>query len=404
MIQKRFVLLYILLVLLCAREASAQPTCFVNYPLWYPCVFSKADAIFVGHVVSLIDLSPDERGQKRQVKVDRIYGILRGKAVLIIDTLLKGNVAGEVEVTFDSGCWGIIEVGKQYVFNVQQKTEGLYSDHWSEAFGVAPKDDEAQYIEMLRSLIRGERQPNVFGRLRHLGPGYYPQNGPPIPNVTVVAENDERKFETRTDADGRYQFRDLPDGEYRVYPLLPESLRPPDDDYGRPRERHDDRASVNKQILCGARVDFVVWDNGVIAGRVEDADGKPVKYLIPEVIAALRRRGLDKDADGRPLKWFHIYLHIEPSVEQQIQYQSRIREAVGLKDGEFAFYNLPPGPYWLEFYGGDAENASEGEDGKFVFLRYPSNAPDKQEARMINLAPGQKIRDIVIRLPIPNKK
>jgi hypothetical protein len=402
MITKRLAPLYVLLLLLCARSVAAQPTCFVNYDLSYPCVFPTADIIFVGRVVSVTDMNPDAAGKSQQVEVNRLYGTMRGKAVVAVDTLLKGKAAARVEISFYGVCWGYIEVGKQFVFNVRQTPTGLYVDNWSKELGIIPKDDETHYLEMMRAIIRGERQPRLFGRLRHYAAGYYFQVGQPIPNVTVVAENYTERFETRTNAEGRYEFRNLPDGEYRVFALLPESLRPPDTDSGEPRKRDERRVTIQNNIACGTPVDFVAWDNGAITVRVEDANGKPVKYRAVAA-AAFYRRGLGKDADGKLLKWVEVSLRIDEKMYESIESQSRIRQVSGPKDGEFGFVNLPPGRYRLEFYAGNADNTSEGVDGKFVFLRYPSDVPGAKNPQMINLAAGQQLREIVIRLPIPDK-
>lgn len=74
------------------------------------------------------------------------------------------------------------------------------------------------------------------------------------------------------------------------------------------------------------------------------------------------------------------------------------KEVGGLKPGEFAFVNLPPGPYLLEFYCG------EGPGNEMAYVTYPRNVSDEKDARVIDLAAGQKVRDLVIRLPFPSEK
>ena len=66
--------LAVLLLLLCAREAAAQPTCTVNYDISYPCHLPIGDIIFVGRVVSLTDMRPDEQGNSRQAHEHFISG------------------------------------------------------------------------------------------------------------------------------------------------------------------------------------------------------------------------------------------------------------------------------------------------------------------------------------------
>ena len=63
-----------------------------------------------------------------------------------------------------------------------------------------------------------------------------------------------------------------------------------------------------------------------------------------------------------------------------------------MKQGEFAFVNLPPGPYVLKFVGGGAYK-------QFVYFNYPNDAPDKKDRQVINLSAGQKVRNLVIRFP-----
>jgi hypothetical protein len=53
---------------------------------------------------------------------------------------------------------------------------------------------------------------------------YYPKNFKPMVGVSVEArrKTDNGIFRTITDNNGRFMFKDLDDGEYQVYPLLPD--------------------------------------------------------------------------------------------------------------------------------------------------------------------------------------
>ena len=120
-----------------------------------------------------------------------------------------------------------------------------------------------------RALIRGERLRTVFGTLQNkdgLGP---------IEGVTVVAEKDGEKFEAVTDSEGRYEFGELPEGEYKVQPLLAPALRPAEHSE-RPHAKPGDTARILRNTLCGVRLDFIALHNGVISGRIEDSDGEPI--------------------------------------------------------------------------------------------------------------------------------
>ncbi len=388
MISKPFALLYVLL-LLAPPSPAPQPTCFINYDLSYPCIALYADIIFVGRVISLTAISQDAQGNISQTEVGSLREHLWGKAVVHVETLFKGKVTGKVELTFRSECWGDISRDRQYIFNVKQTAEGLQLDRLSVALDsdTLRQDDRQYFTEMLRAVIKGAPQPRLFGRLLHYAEGFVPITGQPISDITVIAEKDEVKFETRTNADGRYEFRDLPSGEYQVYPLWPESLRPADDDYYNiRRERPNEKLSVNNQSPCGTRRDFVAWDNGVIAGRAEDADGRPVKFLTQEQVASLRRQGQGEDTDGKLVKWLQARLLWRTNKDGGPSISSPAVQVWNLKQEEFAFINLSPGHYQLEFVGGDLGTVRE-------YLSYP-----------IDLAPGQKMREIVVRLPLTNNK
>jgi len=352
------------LLLLFAFPVAAQPTCFVNFdprdlcPVRYPRATSLVDddLIFVGRVIALREIQRNEP-QTSETPVDSIHGSVRGKAVLAVETLLKGEAPSQLEVRLSYGCWGSIEKDRRYLFQVQRQNGALFSPRWSHE--LEAQYDVAWALERIRSILRQEPQPRVFGRLLH--------RGEPVGRTTILAEKDGRKFRTRTNAEGRYAFRDLPDGEYRVYPLLPPWLRPPDGDDRLPREQYDTRAQVLQHSPCGARTDFVAWDNGVIAGRVEDADGHPVTPVA-----------------------LILWSLIDENRRQSFSYPAQ--EVSGLGTGEFAFINLPPGPY-------DIFVGFQGRPGPYTYLYYPGAVADEEQVRPIQLSRGQKLRNLVIRLP-----
>lgn len=348
------------LLLFCSWEAAAQPTCFNNFYLPNSCP-PQEDIILIGRVITFFSVDETREDDPSGYKVLR--GPVRGRVVVAVEEVLKGEAAVEVELRFRSGCAGFIQKNEKYVFAVKKTSDGLFAQSWSNNLETMSPEDVAQSLEVIRSLVSGERQPRLFGTLRNVDR--------PVPDITVVAEKGEERFETNTDASGRYEFRELPEGEYQVNPILPESLRPANDDNRQPRERYDYRVPVTDQGLCGARVDFLAWPNGVISGRVEDADGNPVKDV---------RIGLS---------WL-----IDKDVGQGAPYPAD--EVWGPQDGEFSFINLAPGPYLLVV---DTEGRI-GSDGKRIgTLYYPGGVDWEEEAHPLDLAPGQKVTGLVIKLP-----
>jgi hypothetical protein len=342
-------------LMLFAGTVAAQPTCVANYPAGECDHPYDDDNMFVGRVVSLSEGDEQERGKV-------IRGYMRGKAVVSVEMVFSGKVEGVVELKLPQACWGVIEKGNKYIFHVRRMADGLYANKWSGGFDNLPSEDFNEVVEGIRALINGVRQPRIYGTLRRF-------DSRVVSGGVVVAENGRQKFESVTDARGRYEFRELPDGEYKVNPLLLPSLRPPDGSDRQPREKYDSFARVVNQSLCGERVDFLAWDNGVIGGRVEDADGKPVDYV--------------------EISLFNETLNTWPSYpSDKIVLQSR--------EGKFAFINLPPAQYLLKVY-------ARTEDGETLEFYYPG-VLRRENARVIDLTAGVQLTDIRLKLPRLKKR
>jgi hypothetical protein len=329
-----------------AVEAAAQPTCFAQYPV-QSCDGSSGEDFFLGRVLSL-------RESASQSEVEGINGYVHGRAVVSVEALFTGGESGVVELELRQGCWGSIYKGHRYLFHVSQTETGLYASRWSGELDNLTPEEFDDLIRGIRARARGVREPPIYGKLTRYAHA-------PVPDVVVVAEKDGEKFEERTDAQGRYAFGELPDGDYKVYPLLPTSLRPPDQD-GQPREQYDSAAHISGESLCGARVDFIAWDNGVIGGGVEDEEGRGLPY----VYVNLRNRS--------NYGWGNSY-------------------AKTLKgaDEKFAFVNLSPGSYHIEV-------AVKDEDGQVLTFYYPGVLVEK-DASAIELAAGDQLTDLRIKLP-----
>ena len=104
----------------------------------------------------------------------------------------------------------------------------------------------------------------------------------PIEGITVVAEKDDVKVEAVTDARGRYEFRELPEGEYKVHPLLAPALRPAEISDMR-HAKPGDTARIHRSILCGVRLDFFALHNGVVQRTYRGAEGKPFFVSSPQL-------------------------------------------------------------------------------------------------------------------------
>lgn len=350
---KTFLLAFtcIVLLVLAGHDVSAQPGCRYSYGLSLDCPDISGDTIVLGRVVRLTDIDR-ETGVHSDVKDLGSYP--EGKVVIEVEEVLKGTADSLIEFTGHGGCYGPIEVGRRHIFNLNKTPNGYTNPHWSNPIDHLRTGEPEKYLNGLRALIRGERTSWLFGTLRAYD-GLLPIEG-----ITVVAERDGEKSEAVTDANGRYEFRDLPDGEYKVQPLLAPALRPAEISNIR-HAKPGETAIVHRSILCGARLDFIAQHSGIISGRLEGPDGKPF-----DVSTATLWR-FDKDAKisyrfGKPQN--------EPGV--------------------FTFVDLPAGRYMIQVI-------SRG-NGRSTSFYYPGVIYET-DTQMIDLTVGQEMTGLVFKIP-----
>ena len=341
----------IVLLVLGSQDAVAQPGCRYSYGISLDCPDVSGDVVVLGRVVRLTDIDP-ENGVHIDAK--DLGGYPRGKVVVEVEEVFKGTADSLIEFTVHPGCYGPIEVGRRHIFNLYKTPDGYTNPHWSNSIDHLRSGEPDKFLNSLRALIRGERISQLFGTLKA-----YDGLGP-IEGITVVAEKDGEKFEAVTDAHGRYEFRDLPDGEYKVQPLLAPARRPAEISDIR-HAKPGDTAQIHRSILCGVRLDFIAQHGGVIGGRIEGPDGKPFDVST----AALWR--FDKDAKisyrlGKPQN--------EPGV--------------------FSFVDLPAGRYMIQVI-------SRG-NGRSTSFYYPGVIYET-DTQMIDLTVGQEMTGLVFKIP-----
>jgi carboxypeptidase family protein len=333
-----------------SQEVSAQPGCRYSYPISLDCPDISSDTVVLGRVVRLTDIDR-ETGIHSDAK--DLGGWPQGKVVVEVEEVFKGSADTFIEFTLDGSCYGPIKVGSKFIVSLYKTPNGYSNPHWGDVSYMEPSERN-KFLNALRALIRGERLSKLFGTVRGLdGLG-------PIEGITVIAEKDGQKFEAVTDTKGRYDFRDLPDGEYKVQPLLAPALRPAEIDQMR-HAKPGDSATVDRGTLCGVRMDFLAQHAGVISGYIEGPDGKPF-----DVSTATLWR-FDKEAKisfrlGQPEK--------EPGV--------------------FSFVNLPPGRYMIQVI--------SRANGRSTSFYYPGVIYET-DTQMIDLTVGQELTGLVFRIP-----
>ncbi|MEZ5428970.1 MAG: carboxypeptidase-like regulatory domain-containing protein [Pyrinomonadaceae bacterium] len=267
-----------------ASSVEAQPTCSAYFHPFDTCFreIQNKEFVFLGRVVSVENNS-----------LSRAYGKPL-KAIVEVETLLKGNPGQRIELFLDTFCFGsVVENGRfiftaGYVYN--EKVSGLFSETWSFAISEEYSEKEVEKIlDQIRKVIRGEKLPRLVGKViqQNWSPegrflmrasslnvklGYDPNYAQPLKDVTVTAKRKEdgREFKTKTDAEGEYGFEDLPTGKYEVYTDLPKEYDVQINGLIRLNSNEIGFVNVDDGI-CGRKVEFNVQLQGDIQIRFDNA-------------------------------------------------------------------------------------------------------------------------------------
>jgi len=298
------------------------------------------------------------------------------KTTVAIETSIKGQLSGEIELTLPKPLLPPIPesavIGKRYIFTADQVTKedvrGLFSRAWSTDVDTVSPDAFAKAIESIRAVLRGVPEPRIVGNVKEqsLETGFAYEDGLRLAGLVVVAwNNDGQKFNTRTDAKGRYQFDryqfdKLPVGMYTVFPILGRQMELVS--YSSVKE---ERYVAINDGLCGLQLDFIAKDLGRVVGRIEGMKAGQAKPSL--VLYALDPKSSQMD----PRNYRKAASEINLS-ETGVQ---------------FSFDQIPAGSYVL---------AIDGLEGApTVYYPGVSHSDQAQAIKVV----GNKITEIVVKLP-----
>lgn len=296
----------------------------------------RADAVFVGHVVSIESSSMG--GRLVQLAVIEAF---RGFQLSQV-TLVTGYGQGDCGYPF--------RMGDSYVVYAHRSPTGQLST--SICTRTRPEVNGIEDLTYLRSLaaIRPGDLARVAGRVQVWEwPRRMDRELRPMPGITVTATGEGGTFSARADDRGEFELTGLPLGKYEVVARAPRGY----EGVLRNVEVHDPRG-------CGAPVLYVRYD-GRVTGRVVDRHGGGIRGLPLELV---------------------------PSAEVDKAGGSSNRVQVWTAtDGTFELRLVAPGEYLLGF------NSIRGHDGQRTFPRafYPGVA-EPTCAATITLAAGERVR------------
>ncbi len=272
-------------------------------------------------------------------------------ARFMVREMFKGDPAAEVSVHSVNGGFGPgprFKVGEEFLVVADRDSEGQLVA--SVCNPSLPANLAVGDLNFLRARARGSL-PNtiLYGLMFTIEmdkggamPKFIPMGGK---KVAAVAPN--VSLETTSDPDGYFEFKNIPPGDYKVSPILPDTLA---------------TQSIPARIGpggCGAARFLVMWD-GRISGRALLHDDQPVAeaHLSLINVAGPRDQAVAGYTD---------------------------------KAGHYSFDHVQPGRYVVGLLDTPVEIPSE--DFPFPPLFYP-DAETPESARVLEVGPGQQLDHI----------
>ena len=338
-------LLGILLLLLTGQTANA---CSCAGPR-SPCEsFGSAKAVFAGTAIAVRDNERSKDTDRSQVDwTPRVFKFL-------VEQSFLGVSGTEVEVHTGTGggdCGYGFKIGERYLVYA-------FGDGHRLATGICtrtkPFNSATEDLAFLGTLSSARPGVTIQGVITRSDGGKIEDFGP---DVFVTIEGESQRKEIRPDADGRFRLSGLPAGTYKAKLHLPESLT---------TYREENEISVADRGC--ATLWWAIAINGRVEGKVVDAQGVPIAKIMVGLV--------------------------KPGTNPRDNHVALVRTD---DQGNFKFAGISAGRYLI------AVNHTRFPEPNDPTRAYPPSfypgVPDEVNAETISLATGEKVSDLLIRMP-----
>lgn len=317
-----------------------------------PGLGGTARPVFVGTVLNITDLPQTKdiaylSSRKVRIQVNESFGGIPSDAKEV--DVLTGSGSGDCGIPFKSG--------DVYLIDATIGADGLIHA------GICSASRKLEYagaaLRVLRKMRDGYKVPSLTGRIAQRDRDFQgllgTREAKPLANRMVRVKGEGGMFEARSDAEGIYEFYDIPSGKYEFAPDLPEGTTL--SWYigsNRPLGAFDFEGGCKEE-------DIDVFASGSIQGRVLDS----LNNVLP-----------------------HAFVYIVPVDIEEIPKASQLYWANQDKEGAFKFVHIPPGDYVI------LVNPNDAQDPEFPYSRtfYPA-VHDRNSAKIISLSAGEQIRN-----------
>lgn len=349
---KKLIPLFLLLLVVCVGRGLAC-SCVPNGTV--DTAFEKADNIVIMKLRGVEKAAPGEPSG-----VEGIRG-----ATLSVEKTFKGNLRPGQMLKFEQGQGGNCvwffsesEVDEEYLLYLGPRPkDGLWRAHQctrsnSKKGGAA----DILYLENREKAAGRTRLSGILSKRIESPIDEQPSSWDVLPRWNLEITGNGKTYKLKTDENGVYEIYDLPPGEYT---LRPEPI------FGYVHDLYSRVFAVDIGPSKQAEKNFTFYIDNVVRGKFSDAKGDPLKDICLKLVPAA----------GTPHRNFFKFDCTDP-------------------DGSFEIKNVPAGSYLILFNYDDTITST----APFRSFYYPQ-ARKREDAAVIQIAPGTKIEDLIITAP-----
>ena len=315
-----------------------------------PCEsFGTAGAVFAGTVIGVRENPPPKK-----LDPNDIDWLPRFAYKFSVQQAYSGVAGTEVEVFTGSGggdCGYQFKVGQRYLVYAYLHKDRLTTSICGRTRPFSQATEDLAFLGTLSSARPGV---TIHGTI--VRPDAKPDD-PANSEISIVIEGESQRKEVRPNAEGTFTVSGLPAGKYKVSVNLPDTLT---------TWRNESEVTVTDRGCAAAA--WYVTDNGRVNGRVFNADGEPVARILVGLVQP-----------GSNPKENHVKL-VRTDDEGNFKFTAvpRGRYLIAVNHTRFVELNDPTKSYPPTFYPGVA---------------------DETQAQAITVGPGEKVNDLVVRIP-----
>jgi hypothetical protein len=316
-----------------------------------PCEgYGWSSAVFAGTATSVRTMELPKEGQRSEIGYNQLYKFA-------VDQSYLGVEGTEIEILTGMGssdCGYDFKIGERYLVYARRAGDRLITSSCTRTKAFAQATEDLAFLGTLSSAASGA---TIYGQLIR-PPVAKTDMSKAVAEALIKIEGGGVRREVRPDAEGRYRVSGLPPGKFKVAVELSDKFY---------ADRAERELSVGDRG-CGA-IDFYVFDNGRVSGKVVDPEGQPVAGIVVSMY----------DPERDPTQDF---IKIEQTD----------------KDGRFSIAPLAPGRFLL------LVNHSRFRDPSDLTRAYASvfypGVMDQEQAELLTMSAGGKITDLEVRVPL----